>query len=61
MDLLIRTVCDKVLCNIASSFAKTLKYNGLQRGIASLTCKVFDKKSLGGDIKKRKYARLVIS
>ena len=43
--LTIRTASDKILCNKAFNIAKNLKYDGYQRGFASMVYKVFDKKS----------------
>ena len=40
-----RTASDKVLKDIAFNIAKNPKYNGYQRGLASLVYKFFDKKS----------------
>ena len=44
-----RTPSDKILCDKAFNFAKNLKYDGYQRGFASIVHKCFDKKfvSLG--------------
>ena len=40
-----RTVADKILRNKASNIAKNQKYDGYQRGLASIVYKFFDKKS----------------
>ena len=40
-----RTASDKVLRDKAFNIAKNLKYNGYQRGLASMVYKYFDKKS----------------
>ena len=40
-----RTASDKVLRDKAFNIAKTLKYNGYQRGLASMVYKFFSKKS----------------
>ena len=37
---------DKVLRNKAFNIAKNLKYDGCQRGLASMVYKLFDKKNL---------------
>ena len=39
-----RTASDKVLRDKAFNIAKTPKYNGYQRGLASMVYKFFDKK-----------------
>ena len=46
-DLAKRTASDKVLRDKAFDIAKTPKYDGYQRGLASMVYKVFDKKSAG--------------
>ena len=43
-DLAGRTASDKVLKDKALNFAKNPKYDGYQRGLASLVYKFFDKK-----------------
>ena len=50
-DLTKRTVADKILRNKAFNIAKDLKYDGYQRGLASLVYKFFDKKSAGSGAK----------
>ena len=45
-DLARRTVSDKVLSNKAFNIAKTPKYDGFQRGLASVVYKFFKKKML---------------
>ena len=50
-DLNRRTAADKVLRDKAFNIAKDLKYDGYQRGLASMVYKFFDKKSPGGGIK----------
>ena len=42
-DLPRRTASDKVLCNKSFNIAKNLKYNGYQRGFASMAYKIFEK------------------
>ena len=42
-DLPRRAAADKVLCDKVFSFAKTPKYDGYQRGLASMVYKIFDK------------------
>ena len=44
-DLTRRTASDKILCDKAFNIAKTPKYDGYQRGLASMVYKFFDKKS----------------
>ena len=46
-DLTKRTVTDKILRNRAFNIAKDQKYDGYQRGLASMVYKIFDKKSKG--------------
>ena len=46
-DLIKRTVADKILKNKAFDIAKDSKYDGYQRGLASMVYKFFDKKSKG--------------
>ena len=47
-DLKRRTVCDKVLRDKAFNIAKNPKYDGYQRGLASMVYKFLDKKSDSG-------------
>ena len=49
-DLARRTASDKVLRDKAFNIAKNPKYDGYQRGLASMVYKVFDKKSKGSGI-----------
>ena len=44
-DLINRTEADKVLRDKAYDIASNPKYDGYQRGLASMVCKFFDKKS----------------
>ena len=44
-DLARRTASDKILRDKAFNIAKNLKYDGYQRGLASMVYKFFDKKS----------------
>ena len=46
-DLARRAASDKVLRNKAFNIAKSPKYGGYQRDLASMVCKFFDKKSAG--------------
>ena len=50
-DLNRRTFADKVLHDKAFNIAKDPKYDGYQRGLASMVYKFFDKKSSGSGIK----------
>ena len=49
-DIKRRTASDKNLRDKAFSIAKTPKYDGYQRGLASMAYKSFDKKSSGSGI-----------
>ena len=49
-DLARRTTSDKVLRDKAFNIAKNPKYDGYQRGLASMVYKVFDKKSMGSGV-----------
>ena len=49
-DLVKRTQSDKVLNNRAFKIVSNPKYDGYQRGLASMVYKFFDKKSKGSDI-----------
>ena len=50
-DLARRIAADKVLRDKALNIAKEPKYDGYQRGLASMVYKVFDKKTRGSGIK----------
>ena len=45
-----RTISDTVLRNKAFNIAKNLKYDGYQRGLASMVYKFFDKKASGSGV-----------
>ena len=45
-----RTASDKILHDKAFNIAKNPKYDGYQRGLASMVYKLFDKKTSGSDI-----------
>ena len=45
------TVADKPLCDKAFNIAKIPKYDGCQRGLASMVHKFFDKKNSGRTVK----------
>ena len=49
-DLERRTSSDKVLRDITFNIAKNPKYDGYQRGLASMVYKCFDKKSKGSGV-----------
>ena len=49
-DLAKRTAADKVLRDKAFNIAKGLKYDGYQRGLASMVYTFFDKKTKGGGV-----------
>ena len=49
-DLARRTASDKVLRDKAFNIAKNSKYDGYQRGLASMVYKFFDKKSKGSGV-----------
>ena len=53
-DLTRRTASDKVLRDKAFNIAKNPKYDGYQRGLASMVYKFFDKKSKGGGVANNK-------
>ena len=50
-DLKKRTAADKVLRDRAFNIDKNPKYDGYQRGLASMVYKFFDKKTKGSDVK----------
>ena len=49
-DLAIRTASDKVWRDKAFNIAKNPKYDGYQRGVASMVYKLFDEKSEGSGV-----------
>ena len=49
-DLKRRTVSDKILRDKAFNIAKNPKYDGYQRGLASMVYKFFDKRSAGSGV-----------
>ena len=49
-DLTKRTAADKVLRGKAFNIPKDPKCDGYQRGLASMVCKFFDKKSKGSGV-----------
>ena len=50
-DLTRRTASDKMLCDKAFDISKSPKYDGYQRGLASMVYTFFDKKSSSRGIK----------
>ena len=59
-DLTKRTAADKVLGDKAFKIASDQKYDGYQRGLASMVYKYFDKKSSGsGIVNKKTYNYLM--
>ena len=50
-DLKRRTYSDNAFRNKAFKIASNPNYDGCQRGLASMVCKFFDKKSKGASIK----------
>ena len=50
-DLNRRTIADKVLHDKAFNIAKNTKYDGYQRGLASIVYKFFDKNPYDGAVK----------
>ena len=50
-DIKRRTASDKILRDKAFNIAKSPKYDGYQRGLASMVYKFFDKKSKSGGVK----------
>ena len=49
-DIKRRTASDKILRDKAFNIAKNPKYDGYQRGLASMVYKIFNKNSADGDI-----------
>ena len=59
-DFINRTKSDKVLRDKAYNIASNPEYDGYQRGLASMVCKYFDKKSMGsGTAKSSSLERIV--
>ena len=50
-DLTRRTASDKILRDKTFNIATNAKYDGYQRGLASMLYKSFDKRTSGGSIK----------
>ena len=60
-DLINRTEADKVLRDKAYDIASNPKYDGYQRGLASMVYKSFDKKSTGSGFKKLKNSSSILA
>ena len=60
-DLIERTEADKVLRDKAYDIASNPKYDGYQRGLASMVYKFFDKKSTGSGFKKLKNSSSILA
>ena len=60
-DLINRTEADKVLRDKAYDIASNPKYDGYQRGLASMVYKFFDKKSTGCGFKKLKNSSSILA
>ena len=58
-DLQRRTFSDKVLRDKAFNVAKNPKYDGYQRGLASMVYKLFDKKSTGSGIANSEVKKII--
>ena len=60
-DLINRTKADKVLRDKAYNIASNPKYDGYQRGLASMVYKFFDKKSLGSGTNKENLSSSILA
>ena len=60
-DLINRTEADKVLRDKTYDIASNPKYDGYQRGLASMLYKFFDKKSTGSGFKKLKNSSSILA
>ena len=60
-DLINRTEADKVLRDKAYDIASNPRYDGYQRGLASMVYKFFDKKSTRSDFKKLKNSSSILA
>ena len=54
-DLAKRTRSDKVLRDKTFKIASYPKYDGYQRGLASMVCRIFDKKASGSGVAEPHY------
>ena len=59
-DLTRRTASDKILRNKVFIIAKNLKYDGYQRGLASMVYKFFDKKLLLQQLKMTIFLLIIL-
>ena len=60
-DLINRNEADKVLRDKAYDIASNPKYDGYQRGLASMVYKFFDKKSTGSGFRKLKNSSSILA
>ena len=60
-DLINRTKADNVLRDNAYNIASNPKYDGYQRGLASMVYKFFDKKSVGSGINMVKSSSSILA
>ena len=60
-DLINRTKADKVLRDKACNIASNPKYDGYERGLASMVYKFFDKKSVGSGINTIKSSSSILA
>ena len=60
-DLTKRTAAGKVLRNKAFKIASNQKYDGYKRGLASMVCKFFDKKSQGSGLVNNKKENIQLA
>ena len=60
-NLINRTKADKVLRDKAYNIASNPKYDGYQRGLASMVYKFFDKTSVGSGINTIKSSSLILA
>ena len=60
-DLTRRIASDKILRDKAFNIAKNPKYDGYQRGLASMVYKFFDKKASGGTVKNENISNKQLS
>ena len=56
-----RTASGKILRDKAFNIAKNPKYDGYQRGLASMVCKFFDTKTSGGIVKNENISNKKLS
>ena len=60
-DLINRTKADKILKDKPYNIASNPKYDGYQRGLASMVSKFFDKKSMGSGVKRPKDSSSILA